>query len=124
MSDLTAEPPARDPLGRAPSARSKGDDRRREIAEAALRCLERVGYAEVTARKVAAEADELRGVAGDAGDLLGVRVDPAQGHDIQGEMRTRARPGVGEQIDRPPVHDGVAHLLLREVRAPRRPRKT
>lgn len=56
MSDLTAEPPASDPLGRASLGRRKGDDRRREIAEAALRCLERVGYAELTARKVAAEA--------------------------------------------------------------------
>ncbi len=37
-------------------ARRKGGDRRREIAEAALRCLERVGYAELTARKIAAEA--------------------------------------------------------------------
>lgn len=37
--------------------RRKGGDRRREIAEAALRCLERVGYAELTARKIAAEAD-------------------------------------------------------------------
>ena len=36
--------------------RRKGGDRRREIAEAALRCLERVGYAELTARKIAAEA--------------------------------------------------------------------
>lgn len=46
MSDVTVEP----------KARRKGGDRRREIAEAALRCLERVGYAELTARKVAAEA--------------------------------------------------------------------
>lgn len=51
MSDFTAAAPARATL-----ARRKGGDRRREIAEAALRCLERVGYAEVTARKVAAEA--------------------------------------------------------------------
>jgi TetR/AcrR family transcriptional repressor of bet genes len=36
--------------------RRKGGDRRQEIAEAALRCLERVGYAELTARKIAAEA--------------------------------------------------------------------
>jgi TetR/AcrR family transcriptional regulator, transcriptional repressor of bet genes len=36
---------------RRPSA-----ERRRDIAEAALRCLMRVGYAELTARKVAAEA--------------------------------------------------------------------
>jgi AcrR family transcriptional regulator len=37
-------------------ARRKGGDRRREIVEAALRCLGRVGYAELTARKIAAEA--------------------------------------------------------------------
>eukprot|EP01031_Cornospumella_fuschlensis_P048946 gene48946-59927_t len=37
-------------------ARRKGGDRRREIVEAALRCLERVGYADLTARKIAAEA--------------------------------------------------------------------
>jgi AcrR family transcriptional regulator len=37
-------------------ARRKGGDRRCEILEAALRCLERVGYAELTARKIAAEA--------------------------------------------------------------------
>lgn len=37
-------------------ARRKGGDRRREIFEAALRCLERVGYADLTARKIAAEA--------------------------------------------------------------------
>ena len=37
--------------------RRKGGDRRREIAEAALRCLQRVGYAELTARKIAAEAN-------------------------------------------------------------------
>lgn len=36
--------------------RRKGGDRRREIVEAALRCLERVGYAELTARKIATEA--------------------------------------------------------------------
>lgn len=46
MSDVSVEP----------KARRKGGDRRHEIAEAALRCLERVGYAELTARKVAAEA--------------------------------------------------------------------
>ncbi len=56
MSDLTADPPASEPLGPEALGRRKGGDRRREIAEAALRCLERVGYAEVTARKVAAEA--------------------------------------------------------------------
>ncbi len=37
--------------------RRKGGDRRHEIAEAALRCLQRVGYAELTARKIAAEAN-------------------------------------------------------------------
>lgn len=36
--------------------RRKAGARRREIVEAALRCLERVGYAELTARKIAAEA--------------------------------------------------------------------
>lgn len=46
MDDFVAEP----------KDRRKGGDRRREIAEAALRCLERVGYAELTARKIAAEA--------------------------------------------------------------------
>lgn len=51
MSDLNADPSARETV-----ARRKGGDRRREIAEAALRCLERLGYAELTARKVAAEA--------------------------------------------------------------------
>ncbi|NEY88996.1 TetR/AcrR family transcriptional regulator [Tabrizicola oligotrophica] len=39
-----------------PKDRRKAGDRRREIAQAALRCLERVGYAELTARKIAAEA--------------------------------------------------------------------
>ncbi|MBM3616203.1 MAG: TetR family transcriptional regulator [Alphaproteobacteria bacterium] len=37
-------------------ARREGGYRRREIVEAALRCLERVGYADRTARKIAAEA--------------------------------------------------------------------
>jgi TetR/AcrR family transcriptional regulator, transcriptional repressor of bet genes len=41
----------------SPKTRRKGGDRRREIAEAALRCLERVGYAELTARKIATEAN-------------------------------------------------------------------
>lgn len=49
----TASAPETAPL---PAPRRKGGDRRLEIAEAALRCLERVGYAELTARKIAAEA--------------------------------------------------------------------
>lgn len=40
----------------AEKPRRKGGDRRREIVEAALRCLEQVGYAQLTARKIAAEA--------------------------------------------------------------------
>lgn len=47
---------AADQAADEPKDRRKGGDRRREIAEAALRCLERVGYAELTARKIAAEA--------------------------------------------------------------------
>ena len=49
MTETTASSAAKD--------RRKGGDRRRELAEAALRCLERVGYAELTARKIAAEAN-------------------------------------------------------------------
>ena len=38
------------------SARQKSTDRKRDLAAAALRCLQRDGYAALTARKIAAEA--------------------------------------------------------------------
>jgi TetR/AcrR family transcriptional repressor of bet genes len=39
-----------------PKPRQKSTDRKRDLAAAALRCLQRDGYAAVTARKIAAEA--------------------------------------------------------------------
>ncbi len=39
-----------------PKPRQKSTDRKRDLAEAALRCLARDGYAALTARKIAAEA--------------------------------------------------------------------
>jgi TetR/AcrR family transcriptional regulator, transcriptional repressor of bet genes len=39
-----------------PKPRQKSADRKRDLAAAALRCLQRDGYAAVTARKIAAEA--------------------------------------------------------------------
>ena len=40
-----------------PKPRQKSADRKRDLAAAALRCLQRDGYAALTARKIAAEAD-------------------------------------------------------------------
>ena len=45
-----------DPQPRPTGPNSKGALRKRELAEAALRCLQRGGYATLTARKIAAEA--------------------------------------------------------------------
>ena len=41
---------------RVPDGRQKSTDRKRDLAAAALRCLQRDGHANVTARKIAAEA--------------------------------------------------------------------